>query len=66
MEWMGRGDGPKLAVALALPSLGSFFLLPPDTGRLEMLSAADLRKNAVLLDALVKPLEQTLEGLTFG
>ena len=56
----------ELAVAPALAALGGFPFLSADARRLEVLPAAYLGENAVLLDALIEPLEEALEGLAFS
>ena len=56
----------ELAVAPALAALGGFLFLPADARWLEVLPAANLREDAVLLDALVEPLEEALEGFPFS
>lgn len=55
-----------LAVAHALPALGSLFLLPLHRGRLEMLAAPYLGKYAIGLHALVETPEETVESLSLG
>ncbi len=64
--WESKGEGQGLAVAPALPAFGRFLLLAADARRLEVLPAAYLRENAVLLNALVEALQKTLEGLAFS
>ena len=50
----------------ALPSFGRCLPLASHTGRLKMVSPADLGQNPILLDSLGEPLEQALEGFPFG
>jgi hypothetical protein len=55
-----------LAISHALATLGGLFLLPPHAGGLEVLSAPNLRKDAVLLDPFVEPFQEALEGLSLA
>ena len=56
----------ELAVAPALAALGGFLFLSADARWLEVLPAAYLGEDAVLLDALIEPLEEALEILAFS
>jgi len=51
-----------LAVLEALAALGGGFLLPPDAGRLKVLSTAGLCQDTGLLHQFVEPLQRLLEA----